>query len=167
MMSYSNVRRSLLETDLDKLESVLSESRNDFRDDSELFYKKNIFKMARFMQLYCDLMTHLNIHVLEDVEEELSQYDLDDRLRLFLQNWDNFLELIEQNANLKSDSDEILSRKDDIFANEHFFTKIASQTHQNLSLVELHKDFLASKSELLDKNKPCFMHVVMLRHFAW
>jgi hypothetical protein len=167
MSYFEEARKSAIQTDFEKLESVLNEAESDFNNDSQLFYSKNIFKMGKFIQLYSELMNHLEIHVKEDVEQELDVYDLKARHESFLSNWDSFLERIERQASLKYQSDRLIKSGEEIFQDRNIFSRIEAETHQNLSILDLHQRFLDSKSEYLDNNRPSFVHLVMLRHFAW
>lgn len=104
-MEKLQLKKKLVEEDLLKLENVLDEAINDFKDEANGFYKSKIFKMGRFIRLYSELMQHLGVDLKEDTFEELENIDFESksdadnrkRLELFIENWDQFLAKVEKN----------------------------------------------------------------------
>ena len=92
-----------------KLADVLNEAKRDYDIDENLFCKKNIFKMGRFIGLYADFMKGLNVLTNDDVEYELNQNDLD-FLNQLKSDWDNFLLNIDQMVGFKHLNDLILQQ---------------------------------------------------------
>jgi hypothetical protein len=101
---------NLINDDFSKLEDILNEAQNDFAIDMDTFRKTKIFKMGKFIRIYSDLMKHLDVKVNEDVEEALGIQQDDglidtlnfkNRLDRFIKDWNDFLEKVEQNVNLK------------------------------------------------------------------
>lgn len=92
---------SQISDDIDELQNVLNDARQDYLTDRDLFYKLNIFKMGRFIRLYSDLMKHLGTKLNEDAMAELEGLDegLFARLEKLKVEWNDFLRDVESNVN--------------------------------------------------------------------
>lgn len=95
----------MLETireDLEKLKLVLKEARDDYAVDFEGFKKAKIFRMGRFIRLYHEFMSHLDVELDTDTENALRELvgndSLVNELNLFKSEWDSFLREIETNV---------------------------------------------------------------------
>lgn len=94
-----SIDTQLIEDHIGKLETTLAESKNDFNTDAALFCKTGIFKMGKFIRLFGELMRHLDVHVKEDVLPHLRLMygqNYQNRLESLFQNWNTFLEIVEQ-----------------------------------------------------------------------
>jgi hypothetical protein len=152
---------------LEKLQCVLEETRVDYAENADEFYAKKIFKLGRFIRLYADLMIHLDVLIGDEVEEALSDYDLDKVHGDFLQNWDSFLSEIEHSANFTPNNVQNVEKDSRFFENDTDFLQIKNESHQNISLLDLHKNYLRNNINFINSKRPSTMLLVMLRHFAW
>jgi hypothetical protein len=101
-------KRIIVASNLELLESILTDAYRDYETDTSTFYKKNIFKLGRFIRAFAELLQILNLsssekikiafECLEDEEEPNSKDSLTNRLELFINNWNKFLDKIQENV---------------------------------------------------------------------
>lgn len=85
-----------------ELRTTLDQARSDYASNSEQFYDANIFKMAKFIPVYSELMKHLEVVISDDVFQELTDIDEDcedsrlaSSLQDLMRDWDDFLLTVE------------------------------------------------------------------------
>lgn len=96
-------RESIIKPILAKLQNVLTEAREDFTSDPNLFYRLKLFKMAKFIPLTCEIMKAVNSRDDESMLEELELIDdevsgdsnLLETIKQFRSDWNLFLQEID------------------------------------------------------------------------
>lgn len=177
MKDVDLLKKLALDENFSKLQSVLDEAQKDYDDDRKEFCDKKIFKMARFIRLYADLMKQMNANLNEDFLEEIDNIDFElnlqkkegylENLTCFLNQWDSFLTNIETRENVTlNESFQIKDSIPEFIKNDCYLSQILPNKAENfekICLKDLHLDFIKNKNLISNKS---FMLFVMLRHFA-
>lgn len=150
-----------------QLQATLEQARSEYGSDPEQFYDANIFKMAKFIPVYSELMKYLGVVVSDDVFQELKDIDEDcedstlaSSLQDLMREWDDFLLSVEPKADSHQETKFILDRT--IAESSSHFNNVKS--NQQTSLLDLHKSFRHKRS--LDDKTKSYVHLIVLRHFA-
>ena len=89
----------LVKEDLNKLQNVLNEAKQDYSEDRECFLKSKIFKMGRFIRFYHEFMKDLEVTIDQDTLEALENFNnplLITKLNQLKTDWDEFLKILDE-----------------------------------------------------------------------